>query len=218
MGCGGFGGFFSPYYYYPRRGCFHGESEPYYREHNDTEEKLLVLKRMYAEGIIDEEGYRAYKQRILEGSVDFEDLMEIRKNHHRAYEHHMDENHQVKPESKSKYQIKLDTLKQSREKIIEIKQKLSTKIEELTREKEAMEKMAETVLKAGDQKAEEFISKKVDLEETLQNLIKRDRDLQKEVDRIDTMVNMLNIKQLELEAMQMQEEISNVKMALDENS
>jgi hypothetical protein len=32
------------------------------------------------------------------------------------------------------------------------------------------------------------------------------------------MVNMLNIKQLELEAMQMQEEISNVKMVLDENS
>jgi uncharacterized protein YlxW (UPF0749 family) len=78
--------------------------------------------------------------------------------------------------------------------------------------------MAETVLKAGDQKAEEFISKKLELEETLQNLIKRDRDLQKEVDRIDTMVNMLNIKQLELEAMQMQEEISNVKMVLDENS
>jgi hypothetical protein len=218
MGCGGFGGFFSPYYYYPRRECSHGENEPYYREQNDTEEKLLVLKRMYAEGIIDEEGYRAYKQRILEGSVDFEDLMEIRKNHHRAHEHHMDENHQVKPESKSKYQIKLDTLKQSRGKILEIKQKLSEKIKELTREKEAMEKMAETVLKAGDQKAEEFISKKLELEETLQNLIKRDRDLQKEVDRIDTMVNMLNIKQLELEAMQMQEEISNVKMALDENS
>jgi len=31
-----------------------------------------------------------------------------------------------------------------------------------------------------------------------------------EIEKIDTVVNMLNIKQLELEAMKMQEEISNL--------
>lgn len=77
MGCGGIFDIFG-YLARSRRGCGYTGSR-YARSYNDDdiEEKMILLKRMLAEGRIDNEGYYNYKQKILNGEISFEELMSI---------------------------------------------------------------------------------------------------------------------------------------------
>lgn len=197
MGCGGgFRGFFDAYdsCERPRRRGYGSEydscgSDSYYNNNmtyndyrqNDSEEKMIVLKKMFAEDIIDDAEYRRLKQMVYENNISsFEDLMEIRANKLN--------NHRSKPERSedfnashpvNEYEEKLKKLDQTKQKIIQMQKKLSAEIQVLHQEKEKMEALAETMLKASEEKAETFIRKK-----------------------------------LELEALQLKEEISNMKLDL----
>lgn len=76
MGCGGI---FDIFGYITRSRSCSSAGRRYARLYSDDdiEEKMILLKRMLAEGRIDNEGYYNYRQRILIGEISFEDLMNI---------------------------------------------------------------------------------------------------------------------------------------------
>jgi hypothetical protein len=216
MGCGGFGNIFRlfDYYEYPGRTCSSGENYPYYEERqNDTEEKLMLIKKMYVEGAINEEEYEVYKQRVFERSIGFEELIEIRRNRLNKRTN----SDKAQDAAEDKYRNKIEALRQYKEKIVRVEEKLLSRISELQGEKEALEKMAGAFIKSNEQKAEEYIRKKIEIEEPLQRLNKYHKDLKTEIEEIEGTIRMLNTKLLEVEALQLKEEVSNIKMQLDEN-
>jgi hypothetical protein len=231
MGCGGgFRGFFDAYDSCERpirRGygsgydscgsdSYYNNNMPYngYRQ-NDIEEKMIVLKKMYAEDIIGDAEYQKYKQLIYENNIGFEDLMDVRinKSNNSKSKTERSENINVShPENE--YEEKLKKLDQTKQKIIQMQEKLSAEIQGLHQEKEKMEALAETMLKASEEKAETFIRKKLDIEENIQNLEKSNYELQKQIEDIDIMIKTVQTKKLELEALKLKEEISNMKLDL----
>lgn len=84
MGCGGlFGGLFGLFDRcgYSRRGCGSGRHLQHDFYHiDDTEEKLILIKRMYAENLIKDEEFQSLKQRIYDRSISFEELIDIRRS------------------------------------------------------------------------------------------------------------------------------------------
>lgn len=185
-----------------------------YRQ-NDSEEKMLVLKKMFAEGIIDDAEYQRFKQMAYENNISFEDLMEIRANklNNRKSKPESSENFRT-ADHENEYEKKLKKLDQTKQKIIQMQEKLTAEIQGLHQEKEKMEALAETMLKASEEKAETFIRKKLDIEENIQNLEKGNYELQKQIEDIDSMIKTVQTKKLELEALQLKEEISNMKLDL----
>lgn len=215
MGCGGYRGLFRIFDYYEhsrRYSTYNPDSYNHYRQ-DDTDEKLILLKKMYAEGLIDDNDYSRYKQRIYEKTITFDELVDIRIKQINLKKRETDEieNKNIN-QQKNKYKYKIEKLKESKGKILKVQEKLSLRIKELKKEKERMETLAETMIRASEDTAEEYIRKKLDLEENIQNLEKRKNELQKELDEIDNMIKTLETKELELEALQLRDEISNIKI------
>lgn len=187
-----------------------------YRQ-NDFEEKMNLLKKMYAEGIIDDAEYQSFKQGISENNIGFEGLMEIRTSRLNNRSHQTEKNRNVNNSaSENEYEDTLTKLKQTKQKISEMQEKLMEEIQSLQREKEKMDALAETILKASEDKAETFIRKKLDIEENIQSIEKRTNELQKQIDDIDNMIKTVNTKKLMFETLKLQEEVANMKLKLEE--
>lgn len=213
MGCG-YRGLFRMFDYYEhsrRYSTYNPDSYNRYRQ-DDTDEKLILLKKMYAEGLIDDNDYSRYKQRIYERAITFDELVDIRIKLMNLKNRETDENTNNISQQKNKYKYKIDKLKESKGKILKVQEKLSLRIKELKKEKERIEALAETMVRASEDTAEEYIRIKLNVEENIQNLEKRKNELQKELDEIDNMIKTLETKELELEALQLRDEISNIKI------
>ncbi|KPU27297.1 hypothetical protein TR13x_06015 [Caloranaerobacter sp. TR13] len=217
MGCGGHRGLFRAFDYYEhsrRYSTCNPDSHNHYRQ-DDTDEKLMVLKKMYAEGLIDDNEYSIYKQRIYNMTITFDELVNIRIKRMNSENRETDETVNNINQQKNKYKYKIDKLKESKEKIQNVQKKLSLRLEELKKEKERVEALAETVVKSSEDTAEEYIRIKLNIEENIQSLEKRKDELQKELDEIDNMIKTLETKELELEALKLKDEILNIKMDLN---
>lgn len=214
MGCGG--GYHSLFrlidgYDHSRGGC--GSNREPHQNHysrDDSEEKLILIKKMYAEDVIDDEEYQSYKNRIYERSISFDELIAIkRKRSNKEYQ----STKSITTKSTrpySKYKEKLGKLNASKDKITQVQDKLISSIKDLQKEKERMESLAETMLGSSDEAAEKYINKKIDLEENIQNLVRRNKELKIQAEEIDRTIKELEAKELELEAVKLQEELSNI--------
>lgn len=210
MGCGGFFDIFD-YMPYSRRGCGYDDRRyemPYYKD--DSENKMTLLNRMYAEGTINNEEYFNYKQRILNRTISFEELFNINQARvkNSKYSSESKENNKV---DKDNYVEKINNLKNSKTKLEQFEVVLNSKLDELYADKKKMEDVAETVLKADEQKAEEFINKKLDIVESIQSLEKRRDELRQQRIEINSLIKKLETKQLESEAIKMREEMEKFK-------
>ncbi|WP_427340026.1 hypothetical protein [Caloranaerobacter sp. DY30410] len=217
MGCGGYRGLFRVFDYYEhsrRYSTCNPDSYNYYGQ-DDTDEKLMLLKKMYAEGLIDDKDYSRYKQRIYERTITFDELVDIHIKRMNLKNRETDENANNISQQKNKYKYKIDKLKESKEKIQNVQKKLSLRLEEFKKEKERIEALAETMVRASEDAAEEYIRIKLNVEENIQNLEKRKNELQKELDEIDNMIKTLETKELELEALKLKDEILNIKIDLN---
>lgn len=219
MGCGGFDRLFGmfDYYGYPVRGCgghdIHGS-----HNQNESQEKMDVLKKIYADGLIDDMEYQQYRQRIYNGQVSFDELMELRMRRPRAENYHTDNRYESElkfTEDEYQNRQKIYELKRSRVKLMQVRDKLLQRIQELQKEKKSMEAIAETVLKSSEEKAEDYIREKLDIEENLQDLEKRKEELENESQSIEKLIKTLETKELELEAIRLQQELSNLRKGLD---
>ncbi|SHF92296.1 hypothetical protein SAMN02746089_02776 [Caldanaerobius fijiensis DSM 17918] len=209
MGCGG--GLFRifDYYGFPR-GCggYREDScDSYIRD--DFDEKMTLLKRMYAEGIIDDRQFERYKQMIYDNAISFEELMDIRRRNLNKIK--QQEQKRGTNSTDSDIDAKMQKLQQARLKVLQVKDKLRQRIDELKAERDKMENMAESVIKISEEKTEEFISKKIEIEESIQRLTKQDSELEKQIEEIDEMIKELQTKKLEYEAVKLKEEIENLK-------
>ncbi|GAA0178299.1 hypothetical protein SH2C18_13740 [Clostridium sediminicola] len=82
----------------------------------------------------------------------------------------------------------------------------------MEKEKAKMESMAEVMLKSNEETAERYIIKKLDLEENIQNINRRKKELQNQLEEIERSIKELEAKDLELEAQKLQEEMSKFKL------
>jgi prefoldin subunit 5 len=217
MGCGG--GYRSLFRIldcntYSSRGC--GDSgydrDIYYRRRDDTEEKIALLKRMLAEGIISEEEYKLFNSQILDRRLSFDRLVEIRMERLGNYGKSDISVVASGKEEKGTNQSKIKKLLEAKKKVQQVCERLDERIEELKLEREKMIKMAETMVKTDEKKTEEYISNRLTLEESIQNLERKRKELDGEVANIDRMIKELETKELELEALRLQEELSNMKI------
>lgn len=209
MGCGG--GFRDLFrmidsYGYSRRGC--GSNRELYYDYNDKEEKIILIKNMYAEGLIGDEEYQNYKNRVYDNNISFDQLVSIKRSKINNKNTKQFEFKSIKPQSK--YKDRLNKLKESKEKVIHVKEKLSSSIKDLESEKNKMESLAETMLKSSEEMVEKYINNKIDLEENIQNLGRRRKELEGQVEEIDRAIKELEAKELELEAVKLQEDLSNL--------
>ena len=207
MGCGGYGRLFDIFEYYghSRGGCGgHRERQSYH--HDDLEETMLLLKRMYVDGVIDDDEYEMYKQRVLNGTMGFEEVKGIKMSRLNSNSFKAKEKTEYSKQNGA-YKGKINSLKESRAKIEEVQNKLSTRIEELYAEKNKMESIAEEMLKLNETKAEEYIRRKLDILENIQNLEKRRNELQEQMQEINSIIKNLEIKELEEEALKLKEEL-----------
>jgi DNA repair exonuclease SbcCD ATPase subunit len=115
-------------------------------------------------------------------------------------------------EEKGTNQSKIKKLLEAKKKVQQVCERLDERIEELKLEREKMIKMAETMVKTDEKKTEEYISNRLTLEESIQNLERKRKELDGEVANIDRMIKELETKELELEALRLQEELSNMKI------
>ncbi|WHH59963.1 hypothetical protein [Petroclostridium sp. X23] len=195
-------------------GNYHNDYERY-NDHrqNDSDEKLILLKKIFAEGNIDEVEYQKLKQRIYENTITFADLVRIRADRLDVQNHNTKQNKNTNTShTENDYEEKIKKLHQTKQKIIAVLNKLSEEIQGLKNDKEKMDTLAEAMLKASEEKAETFIRKKLDIEESIQNLEKRNYELKNQIEEIDNMEKVLQSKKLELEALRLQEEVSNMKL------
>lgn len=75
-----------------------------------------------------------------------------------------------------------------------------------------MEDLAETMLKCNEETAEKYINKKIDLEENIQNQVRRNKELVAQVEEIDSIITNLKAKELNQEAVRLQKELSNISL------
>ncbi|MBV7275855.1 hypothetical protein I6U48_23450 [Clostridium sp. PL3] len=216
MGCGG--GFSDLFrivdnYGYSRRGCG-SDRQPYhdYYEQDDTEEKLIIVKKMYAEDLINDEEFQSYKERIYNRNISFDELVSIKRSRSNGTYRKTTpvETGSNSSEPSGKYKDRLKKLNESKVKITEVQGKLISSIKDLEKEKTRMETLAETMLKSSDEAAEKYINKKIDLEETIQNLVRRNKELEVQAGEINRAIKELESKELELEAVRLQEELSKI--------
>ncbi|MGE5632393.1 MAG: hypothetical protein ACM3TR_15045 [Caulobacteraceae bacterium] len=218
MGCGGghrdFFRLIDNYGCYGR-GCGGNNypQEDYYQQ-DDIQVKLIIIKNMYAENLMNDEEYQTYKQRIYDRSISFDELIAIKRNK-LSEDNRIAKHSENKPDSEgspNEYKAKLKKLDEAKKKIIQVQEKLLLSIKELENEKVRMEELAETMLKSSDEAAEKYINKKIDLEENIQNLVRRNKELEAQAEEIDRMVKNLEVKELELEAARLQEELTNIRL------
>lgn len=211
MGCGGFFDIFD-YMPHSRRGCGGYDDmryeQPYYKD--DSEEKMTLLNRMYAQGNINDDEYFSYKQRILSRSISFEELFNINQSR-REYNKYSSEAKADNKDYRDNYAEKINSLQNSKTKLEQFEVVLNSKLDELYADKKKMEDVAETVLKADEQKAEEFISKKLDIVESIQSLEKRRDELKQQRIKINSIIKKIETKKLETEAIRMKEELERFK-------
>lgn len=209
MGCGGGLPRIFDCYGFPRsHGSYIGNSCDSYIQ-DDFDEKMVLLKKTYAEGIIDGRQFRRYKQMIYNNAISFEELMDIRmRNLNKTQQPEQNRNNDS---TDSDFDAKMQKLQQARFKVLQVRDKLRQRIDELKAEKDKMESMAESVIKISEEKTEEFISKKIEIEESIQRLVKQDSELEKQIEEIDEMIKELQTKELEYEAIKLKEEIQNLK-------
>lgn len=167
---------------------------------------------MYAEDLINDEEYQNYKNRIYDRSIGFDDLITIKSNRSNGeYQSQSTKSITTKStKSYSKYKEKLEKLNTSKDKVTQVQDKLISSIKDLQKEKKRMEELAETMLGSSDAAAEKYINKKIDLEENIQNLVRRNKELEVQAEEIDRTIKELEAKDLELEAVKLQEELSNI--------
>lgn len=72
MGCGGFHELFRVY---DSRNTGYNDRRP-----DDTQEKISLIKRLYAEGRIGKDRYYSLKDRAYDGNLSFEQLMDIKES------------------------------------------------------------------------------------------------------------------------------------------
>ncbi|SDG50579.1 hypothetical protein SAMN04244560_02465 [Thermoanaerobacter thermohydrosulfuricus] len=209
MGCGGGLFMIFDYYGFPRGcGSYREDSCDSYVQ-DDFEEKMTLLKRMYAEGIIDDKQFGRYKQMIYDNTISFEELMDIRRRGLNKTK--QQEQDRGIDSADSDIDVKMQKLQQTRLKVLQVRNKLRQRIDELKAERDKMENMAESVIKISEEKTEEFISRKIEIEESIQRLVKQDNELEKQIEEIDEMIKELQTKELEYEAVKLKEEIENLK-------
>lgn len=216
MGCGGgYGDFFRliDNYGYSGRGCGSDRQMHHdYYQQDDTEEKLIIIKKMYAEDLINDDEFQRYKQGVYNRGISFDELISIKRSKsdgsYKKTSPIETKSNSIEP--RSKYKDRLKKLNQSKEKITEVQNKLTSSIKDLKKEKMRMEALAETMLKSSDETAEKYINKKIDLEENIQNLVRRNKELEVQVEEIDRVIKELEVKELELEAVRLQEELSKI--------
>ncbi|MGM0499963.1 MAG: hypothetical protein ACQERL_07100 [Bacillota bacterium] len=166
MGCGGFHEIFRAY----------GSRNTGYndRRQDDTQEKISLIKRLYAEGRIGKDRYYSLKDRAYNNNLSFEQLLDIKEStlDSRENSSHDSEVKEDKPNNKNKsinkYKGKIKELKSSKEKIESIRSKIEERLDELLQEKEKTESMAESMVSSSEEAAREYIDKKLDLEENIQ--------------------------------------------------
>lgn len=217
MGCGG--GFYDLFRIidsYGRSGSGCGsyrQSHHDYYQQDDIEGKLTIINKMYAEDLINDEEYQRHKQRIYDRSISFDELIALKRNKsnggYRSTK--IIETKSNSTEPYSKYQTRLKKLNESKEKITQVQDKLLSGIRNMEKEKKRMEALAETMLKSSEETAEKYINEKLDLEENIQNLIRRNKELEVQVEKIDRLIKSLEAKELDLEAVRLQEELSGMK-------
>lgn len=200
---------------YSGRGCDSNmQTQHGYYQQDDNEEKLTIIKKLYAEDKINDEEYQAYKLGIYDRSISFDELAALKRNK-------SNENINTTRASKAKsnsteryneYEIKLGKLKESKDKIIKLQDELLTSIKDLEKEKRRMEDLAGTMLKSSEEAAEKYINKKIDLEENIQNLVRRNKELDVQIEELDNILKNLKAKELDQEAARLQKELSNISL------
>jgi len=209
MGCGGFHELFRVY---DSRNTGYNDRRP-----DDTQEKISLIKRLYAEGRIGKDRYYSLKDRAYDGNLSFEQLMDIKESSRDNRENSSQDSglKEDKPKDKNKnvnkYKEKIKELKSSKEKVESIRSKIEERLSELYQEKEKTESMAESMVSSSEEAAREYIGKKIDLEENIQVLKKREKELEKQIDEIDKTMKIIDTKMLDYEAVKLQEELENIK-------
>lgn len=214
MGCGGgFHGLFRVYgNRYDSRNTGHNS-----QWQDDTQEKISLIKRLYAEGRVGKDRYYSLKDRAYNGNLSFEQLMDIKESsldsreNSSQYNEIKEDNSNNKNKSINKYKEKIKELKSSKEKVESIRSKIQERLNELLQEKEKTEGMAESMVSSSDEAAREYIEKKLDIEENIQVLKKREKELKKQIDEIDKTMKVIDTKMLDYEAVKLQEKLENIK-------
>jgi DNA repair exonuclease SbcCD ATPase subunit len=172
---------------------------------------MILLKRIYAEGLVGDNEYEMYRQSILNGNAGFEQIRALKMTRsNNNYNSVKEKNNDSKVSDA--YKEKISILKQSKVKVDEVQNRLSERIEELNLEKEKMERMADEMLKSSEAKAEEYIRKKLDVLENIQNLEKRRNELQVQMQEINNNIKIMETKELEEEAKRLKEELSKMNI------
>lgn len=194
------------------RRSYGSDRHDYHDSYNqdDTEEKLTIIKKMYAADLINDDEYQMYKQRIYDRSISFDELVAIKKNRTNEDSRMAEpvETQSASNELSGKYKVRMKKLEESKKKIIQVQDKLLASIKGLEKEKGRMEELAEIMLKSSEEKAEIYINQKIDLEENIQNLVRRSKELEAQLEEIDRAARNLEAKELELEAARLKEELS----------
>lgn len=212
MGCGG--GYRDIFrlldsYSYSRRSC--GDTRQY--QQFEKEDELILIKKMYAEDLINEEEYQNYKKRIYEGSLGFDELITIRRNRvNREFTTKTIETKSNILDNSSKYKHKIKKLEESKRKIEQVQEKLINSINELESEKKRIESLKEAMLKTSEESAERYINRKIEIEESIQRLLRSRKELEDQLVEINNSIKRIEAKEIELEALKLQEEISKIKL------
>lgn len=208
MGCGsGFNDLFRPY----GSGCNNRSYRTNDYQRDDIQEKIALIKRMYAEGKIDRDRYYSLKDRAYNGNVSFEELMDIKEVDRDYKIEQTGDKNTNKDSDANKYKEKIIKLKSSRDKVVRINEKIQERLHELIQEREKMEGIAESMVASSEKVAREFIEKKLDLEENIQTLEKRQKELNKEIEEIEKTIKVVETKILDYEAVKLQEELKSLK-------
>ena len=209
MGCGGFHELFRVY-----DSRYDSRNTGYNNRHqDDTQEKISLIKRLYAEGSIDRDRYYSLKDRAYNGNLSFEQLMDIKESSFDSRENSSQDEDKPNNKNKSinKYKRKIRELKSSKEKVESIRSKIKERLNELLQEKEKTEEMAESMVSSSEEVAREYIEKKLDLEENIQVLKKREKELENQIDEIAKTMKVIDTKMLDYEAVKLQEELEDIK-------
>jgi chromosome segregation ATPase len=209
MGCGGFHELFRVY-----DSRYDSRNTGYNNRHqDDTQEKISLIKRLYAEGSIDRDRYYSLKDRAYNGNLSFEQLMDIKESSFDSRENSSQDEDKPNNKNKSinKYKRKIRELKSSKEKVESIRSKIKERLNELLQEKEKTEEMAESMVSSSEEVAREYIEKKLDLEENIQVLKKREKELENQIDEIGKTMKVIDTKLLDYEAVKLQEELEDIK-------
>ena len=209
MGCGGgFNDIFRVY----GNSCNSGYRGNNGYQQDDTQEKISLIKRLYAEGKIDRDRYYSLKDRAYNGSLSFEQLIDIKESGlnmktttSRKDSKKITQNNTNT--SLNKYKEKIKKLEGSKGKVESIKSRIQERLQELLQEREKMEGIAESMVSSSEEVAKEFIGKKLDIVENIQTLKKRKKELANQIDEIEKTIKSVETKLLDYEAVKLQEEL-----------